>query len=116
MKKVSKKSPFATKHDVQTIVDKGFEKFAIVMKRSFDDIELRLVTKDEFVPFRDEMIGFKKSTEQTLYEIQSDTSDLRNRMGRVENRLDVLENKMDDIVHVYKDHEKRITRVETKFA
>ena len=106
---------------VDKIVDERIERFAMVVERSFRQIEAQMVTKDEFYPF-------KEATEQSFYYLQTDVTDLKTRMGRVENRLDkvegrldsidvcirVLDNKFDDMSDMYYGHDTRLLRLEQK--
>ncbi|MFA6158916.1 MAG: hypothetical protein WC763_04840 [Candidatus Paceibacterota bacterium] len=90
---------------MEKIVDERLDKFAIMVKRSFDDINERMVTKDEFNEF-------KGDTEQALYYLQSDVTDLKGRMSKVENRLDGVESATKTMVSMWHDHETRIVVLE----
>lgn len=101
-------SIFATKSDVKQIVDDAFDSFARIMKRCFDDVYLRM---DGMVEKHDFEL-FKKTTDQSLYELKMDTSELKDRTGHVENRLGAVETKLDSVVSMYQGHNTRITRLE----
>lgn len=126
MRRNADNPPYATKADVREIVTEAFDSFALIMKRSFDDVYGRLdtmdnrmdglVTKDEFQPF-------KKETEQSLYELKTDVGHIKNRLGKVgtrldgmENRLDVMDVKIDTLIETHVEHEGRIIRLEQKTA
>lgn len=77
----------ATRGDVKEIVTEAIEGFAIIVGKSFERMDRRfdeMVTKAEFEPF-------KRETNQSLYELKTDVSDLKTRMLGVEDRLDKIE-------------------------
>jgi hypothetical protein len=127
MKKGKKDSTPVTKADVKEIVTEiiteAFDSFAIIVKKGFDDVNDRMVTKEEFYPF-------KKATETSFYNLQTDVTDLKTRMTRVENRLDrveyrldsvevkfdIFDQKIDTVVDMHKDHDVRIRGLEGKLV
>jgi hypothetical protein len=114
-------SPYATKADVAEIVTEAFEKFAIIMKRSFDDVYMRFDMVDarfDGVDARmnafveNEFLPFKRNTEQSFYEIKTDIGHIKVRLGKVEGGLIVTNAKLDGVIDVVRDHEMRITHLE----
>lgn len=91
----------ATKADIKEIVTTVTDAFDSLFKY----LDKNMVTRDEFEPF-------KKSTEQSLYELKSDVSDLKDDMRGVKGRLDTLEFKFDELTGMYRGHDVRIVRLE----
>ncbi|MFA6158274.1 MAG: hypothetical protein WC763_01450 [Candidatus Paceibacterota bacterium] len=122
----------ATKSDVREIVTEVIDNFAIMMKRSFDDINDRMVTKEEFNEFKAEMhefkdemhefktnmLEFKDGTEPALYSLQTDMLDVKSRLTKVETGLTNVENGVTSLTAAvrsnWRDHEGRITRLEER--
>ncbi len=100
-------------------LDERFDSFAIMVKHGFDDtqaqineIRQEMVTKTEFNDFKGEMLEFKGDTEQSLFCLQSDVTDLKERVGKVENRLDGVEGAIGVMTGMWRDHEVRIVDLE----
>jgi hypothetical protein len=86
-RKKSSSTPYdqlATKSDVREIVTEIIDNLATMMKHSFDDINERMLTKEEFNEFRAEMRAFKAKVEPVPYTLQTDMLDIKSRLTKVE--------------------------------
>lgn len=112
------RSQLATKSDVREIVTEIIDNFAVMVKRGFDDIHERMVTKEEFNEFRAQMNAFKDSTEPALCSLQTDMLDVKSRLTKVETRLTGVEDGLISLTTAahsnWQDHERRIITLEER--
>jgi len=108
----------ATKSDVREIVTEIIDNFAIMVKRGFDDINERMVTKEEFNEFKAEMYDFKANTEPAIYALQTDMLDVKSRLTKVETEIINVRCDVTSLTAAvrsnWQDHEHRITRLEER--
>lgn len=97
-------------------LDERFDAFAIMVGNGFaqtqaqiNEIRQEMVTKTEFGEF-------KGDTEHSFFCLQSDVTDLKDRMGKVENRLDGVEGAIGVMTGMWRDHEVRIVDLEGSSA
>ena len=79
---------------VPVMIDTGIENFAVMIKRSFDDVYLRFDAIDGRL---NELMFFKNNAEKSFYNLQTDFTDLKTRIVNVETRLERIEPKLDAI-------------------
>ena len=93
---------------IEGVVSRELGKFAIMVKKGFDDMHERL----------DNMVGefneFKGETEQNFYGLKSDVMCLKSSMVKVEHRLDRVETKLDMFGSMWSNHEDRIIQLESR--
>ncbi len=113
-------SDLATKGDVREIVTEIIDNFAVMVKRGFDDIHERMVTKEEFNEFRAEMYNFKANIEPAVYTLQTDMLDVKSRLTKVETGLKDVRCDVASLTTAvrsnWQDHEHRITTLEERVA
>ncbi len=104
----------ATKKDVETIITRAIDAFAIVVGQGFADTQSQINgLTTELREFKTKMYDFKDNTERALYTLQSDVTDLKIKMGKVEIRLDKVEDHCDTMIGMWRDHETRIVALES---
>jgi hypothetical protein len=106
----------ATRRDVEEIVTKIIDNFAIMVKRGFDEC----AKKQDIDEFRNEMYEFKANIEPAVYTLQADMVDVKSILTKVEIRLTHVEDSVISLTtsarNNWHDHETRIVRLEERLT
>ncbi len=86
--------------------DQFLEEFARMVQRGFTE-QARI-----FNEFRDEMLDFKKDTNQSLFNIKSDITSITSDIREIRSDIKNTNRRVDALVSLYRGHEGRIVALE----
>lgn len=110
---VKKKQKKVTLNDVASSVKEVAESVDALARITTKGFE-NTVSKAEFGEFKQDMEDFKKKTDKSLFELQSDMGDVKLRVKNVEQTLGPVLSMTEALKLNWRDHESRLSRLERK--